>query len=337
MNDLITKPNILFLIAIRSPEVYFKSLIINRLRRPIYRINLLNALTFISEDLVDGDEIPILQNNVLEAITYRVNDKLHNEKGPAVINEHICEICDIMQEYYFINGKLHNTNGPAIVCTDNSDECDGEVPYTKHEYYVNGLLHNDNDAARIEGHIAYKENTAGLLNYYGVWDCDDETHVYKKKYYKHGKKHRDHNDLPATIKIRNGESIKRWYYNGRPYREKGPTEVVIDGTYKRESWHSYELSDVDNKVLHREDGPASIVTDGEIIIEEWFIDGQLHREGDKPAYIELFDGTIMKMLWYQNGKLHRENGPAVRKYKGIMFDEEWNEEWWLNGEEVDGF
>jgi len=330
MNDLIRKPNILYLIAIRAPDVYYKSLlIIKRLQRPIYRINLLNALTEVCEDLVDDDEISDLENNVLEAITYRVNGKLHNEKGPAVIAEHICDICNIMREYYFINNKLHNTNGPAIVYTDYSQNCDVEIPYIIHKYYSKGLLHNDNDAAHIEGHVLYDEKT--MINYDGVIHCGH--HPYKKKYYKNGKKHRDHNDLPAVIKI-NDATIHKWYYNGRPYRENNwPTEVLIEGTYRCELWHSYELSDEHDKVLHREDGPARIIYNEQSTLQEWFIDGAHHREDDRPAVIVTFNGVIIKMKWYQNGLKHRENGPAVKKY----IIDEWFEEWWLNGEEVDEF
>ena len=39
---------------------------------------------------------------------------------------------------------------------------------------------------------------------------------------------------------------------------------------------------------------------------EWFLDGQLHRE-DGPA-IEYVSGT---KEWWLKGKLHREDGPAV--------------------------
>lgn len=330
MNNLITKPNIFYLIAIRSPDVYYKSLlIIKRLQKPIYRINLLNALTCISEEPVDSDEIPSLENHVIEGITYRVNNKLHNEKGPAFISEHICDVCDIMREYYFINGKLHNTNGPAIVCIDHSQDCDVEIPHIIHEYYSNGLLHNDNGPAYIKGHLFYEEST-----YHGALYCDE--HRYKERYYKNGKKHRDHNDLPAVITM-DGATIHKWYHNGRPYRENNrPTVVLNEGTYRCELWHSYELSDGHDKVLHREDGPARIIYNEQLIIQEWFIDGAHHRDHDRPAVIKTYKGIIIKMKWYQNGLKHRENGPAVRKYNSI-WGECYDEEWWVNGEEVDEF
>ena len=42
-------------------------------------------------------------------------------------------------------------------------------------------------------------------------------------------------------------------------------------------------------------------------IEQWTIEGKLHRENDEPA--RLHDDTSE---WYWNGKLHRENKPAFR-------------------------
>ena len=44
-------------------------------------------------------------------------------------------------------------------------------------------------------------------------------------------------------------------------------------------------------------------------IEQWTIEGKLHRENDEPARL---DGDTSE--WYWNGKLHRENKPAFRMY-----------------------
>ena len=51
--------------------------------------------------------------------------------------------------------------------------------------------------------------------------------------------------------------------------------------------------------------------------------GQLHREGDKPAYIHRNGYKEYRI----NGKLHRESGPAVITPTGRV-------EYWLNGEQV---
>jgi hypothetical protein len=50
--------------------------------------------------------------------------------------------------------------------------------------------------------------------------------------------------------------------------------------------------------------------------------GQLHREGDKPAVIY----SNGDKCWCKNGKLHRENNPAVVYYDG-------GEAWYLNGQQ----
>ena len=53
---------------------------------------------------------------------------------------------------------------------------------------------------------------------------------------------------------------------------------------------------------------------------EWYQNGNLHRDGDKPAIIE-----SKNKWWYQNGKRHRDNGkPAVMLVNG-------DREWWENG------
>ena len=83
-------------------------------------------------------------------------------------------------------------------------------------------------------------------------------------------------------------------------------------------------------------------------IEQWTIEGKLHRENDEPA--RLYDGTSE---WYWNGKLHRENKPAFRLYgygpnckyykhgklhcengpavHNTLFVPKHRVEWWLNG------
>ena len=64
-----------------------------------------------------------------------------------------------------------------------------------------------------------------------------------------------------------------------------------------------------------------------IVVEEadgtikWFVNGELHRDKDKPA-IEDVDGN---KWWYLNGKLHRDNGePAIELADGTK-------KYYLNG------
>ena len=58
--------------------------------------------------------------------------------------------------------------------------------------------------------------------------------------------------------------------------------------------------------LHRDgDKPAIIYSDGTKV---YYVKGKLHRDGDEPAIIQ-HDG---RKEWYQDGKLHREgNKPAL--------------------------
>ena len=59
--------------------------------------------------------------------------------------------------------------------------------------------------------------------------------------------------------------------------------------------------------------------------EEWFLDGQRHRE-DGPAIIHRIYSSNEES-WYFHGKRHRLDGPAITFYgaDGMM------SEWWLDG------
>lgn len=71
--------------------------------------------------------------------------------------------------------------------------------------------------------------------------------------------------------------------------------------------------------FHRDfDLPAVLSEDD----QEWWQNGNRHREGDKPAIIS--KGVLT--AWYKDGVLHRDNGePAVIEESGLK-------EWWVNGE-----
>lgn len=64
---------------------------------------------------------------------------------------------------------------------------------------------------------------------------------------------------------------------------------------------------------HREDGPAHIEysPSGEITLEDYFIHGVRHRDGDLPArtYRDPESGNYTE-AYVVNGQLHRANGPA---------------------------
>jgi hypothetical protein len=89
-----------------------------------------------------------------------------------------------------------------------------------------------------------------------------------------------------------------------------------------------------NGKLHRLDGPAviqPIYVDGKNTVEEWYLNGLLHRDGDEPAVNNTsitkagFEGYEKR--YHKYGKLHRLNGPARILYDphesedcGLMYE-----------------
>ena len=88
------------------------------------------------------------------------------------------------------------------------------------------------------------------------------------------------------------------------------TLVQADGT---QIWYLGTASEepyagrVPTNLLHRgDDQPAVIRSNGQ---REWWFYGQMHREGDQPAFEDQNNKTY---AWYQQGQLHREGGkPAI--------------------------
>ena len=76
-----------------------------------------------------------------------------------------------------------------------------------------------------------------------------------------------------------------------------------------------------NDQVHRDgDKPAFIGANGSL---SWYLNGQLHRDGDKPARIYADDSLV----WWQNDQIHRICGPAIIRVDG-RFD------WGINGENI---
>jgi hypothetical protein len=96
MNLLFNKPNLLFLIFVRTQNY---ALLLSKLRRPIYRTKLIKALTTVVTTKY-GTQY------------WWINGKRHREDGPAFI-------CDGTQDWY-INGKKHREDGPAVIHADGS-------------------------------------------------------------------------------------------------------------------------------------------------------------------------------------------------------------------------
>ena len=89
-----------------------------------------------------------------------------------------------------------------------------------------------------------------------------------------------------------------------------------------------------NGEFHREDGPAIICyyDNGNIYNEKYYTNNKLHRE-DGPAVTYYYEnGIIQYEKYYYNDKLHREDGPAIIKHYNngsIKY-----EEYYINGKFV---
>lgn len=123
-----------------------------------------------------------------------------------------------------------------------------------------------------------------------------------EKWYKHGFLHRENKPAIITSKT------KVWYENGEYIKEEDAKKNII--TLNR-----------DNELHSFNDEPSFISKDGKT--KKWHQNNDLHRDGDKPAYI-----TPTETKYYKNGELHREGGPAViMEVNGL----EKIEEYWKNG------
>jgi antitoxin component YwqK of YwqJK toxin-antitoxin module len=77
------------------------------------------------------------------------------------------------------------------------------------------------------------------------------------------------------------------------------------------------------KVTHRDDGT--------LMWEEFFKEGQLHREGDRPAWVSYrADGSVEWEQFWKKGQRHREGDrPAVVWYRAdgsVASEEFWKED-----------
>jgi uncharacterized ParB-like nuclease family protein len=116
MNILKDKPNLLFLIWVRNQNKNF--LVVSKLRRPLYLVKMIKALTtirvFAKECEVDG------RTFAAGSKAYYLNGERHRVDGPAVIHHDGTKV-------YYLNGKCHRVDGPAIIYPDGYQS-----------YYING-------------------------------------------------------------------------------------------------------------------------------------------------------------------------------------------------------
>jgi len=148
MDVLSSRPNILFLVWVRTKNSHF--LLNNKLRRPIYRIKLINALTTIENGIEFGKKFK----------TWKVNGKCHRENGPAYIAGISKDNPNGTYHSYYRNGKCHREDGPAIIYGISKDNPNG----TYHAYYMNGEYHRDDGPAIIKG--ISKDNPNGTSQGY---------------------------------------------------------------------------------------------------------------------------------------------------------------------------
>lgn len=179
---------------------------------------------------------------------------------------------------------------------------------------------------------------------------DKKENVILKEWYSDGKLDRD--DGPARIskflnksyrifEYRGDESedeyegnyLKEWYKNNSLFNSNGPTKVFYDHLFNvtRAEW----CNPVNGK-LHRGDGPAVIDKNKEIV--EWYFNGKLHNDDNKPAkyYIKTREYYGLEVYfiveeWYFNEKLHNSNGPALIEYDDNNYS---YSRWYFNGKEL---
>ena len=93
-----------------------------------------------------------------------------------------------------------------------------------------------------------------------------------------------------------------------------------------------------NDQPHRPNGlPAVTIRDketGKIKVEEYWVHGQRHREGDKPAIIRTLDSGRDEFEWYYQDKLHREYGQPAQLEIDRKTDTPVGEHWYVHGKSM---
>jgi hypothetical protein len=276
--------------------------------------------------------------NYVKQYIWMQNDKVHRDEGPAFISieyeedseeiynydgEELEEIDELGDFYQCCPCKCYNYDEPDPFIKDS-------VLLDKHNYvdvkwYKDGKLHRD----PVNGQPKPASYNRKLIEYY----ID-------------GKLHND--EGPAGIYIQEHDfgvmTVYEYKINGETSNEYGPAVIRAAGIC--EFWHNnhihrpsirydeliheYWIDGVKHRDEYDDDGeslPAFIEYEqwsGEILKEEWWFEGELHRE-DGPAVIIYEDGVAVKKEWYNGGMRHRLNEAAIfDMLDGIR-------EWWVNG------
>jgi len=109
--------------------------------------------------------------------------------------------------------------------------------------------------------------------------------------------------------------LTEYYYAGELHRTDGPASVDIDvdGDLTKQLKEEYYI----HGQLHRTDGPAYVFRNGECSVEQWYINGELHRKNgpaieEKDFNVDMQKFVIKKVVWYKKGQIHRKNKPAIK-------------------------
>jgi len=203
------------------------------------------------------------------AVWYR-NGKKHREGDkPAYIDLKHSET----YSKWFWNGKIHRDGDKPAV-----------IENTKQIWYKNGVIHRENDLPAL---------------------IDGET----QKWYINGELHRE-NDLPSVIEYKTvsyhpPESIVliSWFNKGKLHRN-GDKPAVINGR------EEYVMKLLDKNLTKPQDNFEKRYLDKHDLLpyffmginrQEWYQDGLLHRDCDKPAIRAGYYA-----VWYKKGKKHRD-------------------------------
>lgn len=146
-----------------------------------------------------------------ESEKHYLNNKLHRDKGPAVILKN-------GTKFWFKNGKLHNENGPAIV-----------KPNGTKKWLINGKYHRLDGPAVIQKdgmNAFYQNNGRDVYLSCVTWVVDS------KQWYKDGQPHR----LDGPAAEYSNSSTKEWWVNGQRHRFFGP---AIEDEYVGSEFYLY--------------------------------------------------------------------------------------------------
>lgn len=248
MNRLKTKPNLLYLIAIRSkgyiPTEYLTEILIF----PLFIKFAMLFPKFRTVTYLQKIKRTLSSTVVWKTSYYIADTQIRFAEG------------DILK---FLNGRLHCDDRPAIIYTDKHAPIQiiigmHTIPYKYSmrngvEYWQHGKRHRIGGPACIftDGKPHRVNGPAFILKNYEIVEMWEQ----------YGERHRE--DGPA-VTYANGDT--EWYFKGEYHRIGGPAKEWIDGSY--EWWL--------NGMHHRDDELPAVSRNG--VTEYWF-QGKKHRIG----------------------------------------------------------